>query len=421
MNYDEAQKKVCQLIEDRREEIIQTLRKLVSIPSVVGQEGACQKYLAGLYYSLGMKVTEFVADHDKVSRHKAFSESGISYEGRPNIIGTLEGDPSARSLKLNGHVDVVSPEPVAEWDCDPWEGKLEGNRLYGRGAWDMKAGLIANYFALKTILDAGFKPKGTVMLESVIEEEVGGGGGALACLIEGFTADGLFIPEPNMQVTVATPGIYYFRVNVMGKTAHAGRAHIGVNAIGKMNRIYDALVDLDEKRARENHYPLFEQDSERSCHLNFGIYSAGDWASTVAGWAELKCRLSLIPGEKYEDVKNQVHKTINEAARRDEWLREHPPGITWFGWQSEPWEQDPNHPFVTTFKCCADKTLGANTKIIGVTWGLDTRFAQYFNIPALTFGPAGANIHGVNEYVEVDSFIDCTKVISSFIMEWCGV
>jgi acetylornithine deacetylase len=340
---------------------------------------------------------------------------------RPNIIGILEGESSAKSLILNGHIDVVSPEPTEAWDFPPWEGKIVGRRLYGRGAGDMKAGLIANYFALKTLLEAGLKPKGTVMLQSVIEEEVLGGGGTLACLLEGFTADGLVITEPNMKIILAHPGILLFRVTVRGKPAHAGSAHTGVNAIGKMNKIYQALIDLDEKRAREKHYPLFETDSKRSCHLNIGIYRAGDWIATVAGWAEIQCRISYLPTEDADEVKEQVQQTIDRVAQSDEWLRQHPPELVWLEGRAEAWEQDPDDPFVSAFKSSADMILKSNARIAGATWGLDTRLAPYFNMPAVSFGPNGGNIHWVNEYVDLDSVIDCTKVLALFIIEWCGI
>jgi len=417
----EARERVRSLIDNQREEIVQTLRALVQIPTLVGKEGEGQKYIQDLYSNLGLKVILFEPDYEKVSQHKAFVKSGLKFAGRPNVIGILEGDPSAKSLILNGHIDVVSPEPIGEWDYPPWEGKILGKKLYGRGAFDMKGGLVANYFALKNILQAGLKPKGTVMLQSVIEEEAGGGGGTLACLLEGFTADGLVIPEPKMEIAVAHPGINYFRVRVIGKPSHAGRAHMGVNAIGKMNQVYEALVELDKKRGREKHYPLFEKGSERSCHLNIGTYKAGDWVSTVAGWAEIQCRISYIPGETFDEVKDQVEQVVSDIAYRDEWLRQHPPEIRWFGWKASPWEQNPDDPFVVAFGACAHEILGATIEIVGKTAGMDTRFAQYFGIPALSFGPNGENLHGVNEYVDLDSVIACTKVLASFIIEWCRI
>ena len=421
MNQEEQRQKVCRLVDDRRAEIIRVLQTLVQFPTPTGRETEGQKYMRSLYSDLGLKVVAFEADIAKIRRHKAYVDSGFGFKDRPNIIGILEGKPSARSLILNGHMDVVSPEPVAEWQYPPWEGKVVGNKLYGRGAWDMKSGLTANYFALKSVLDAGLKPRGTVMLQSVIEEENLGGGGTLACFLEGFTADGMIIPEPHLKITLAHPGILFFRVRVVGKPAHAGEAHTGVNAIGKMNQVYQAIVALDERRAEQQHYPLFEQNSGRSCHICIGTYRAGDWISTVAGWAELECRLSYLPGEDVDEVKDEVRRAVNAVTRSDDWLAQHPPEITWLARFADAWEQAPDAPFVTAFKNTADKILASGAEIIGATWGMDTRHAMYFNLPAISFGPDGENIHGINECVDLDSVIDCTKIFALFIMEWCGI
>lgn len=412
--------KVFNHIESQRDEIVRTLRELVRIPSVTGQEGEAQKYMHRLYSGLGLKVTSREADYARIRQHKAFKKSDFDYRGRPNIVGVMAGKSSAKSLLLNGHIDVVSPEPVAEWKFPPWEGKAVGNKLYGRGACDMKAGLIANYYALKALLESGLKPEGTVILQSVIEEEPMAGGGTLACLLDGYTADGMIIPEPNMKIVIAHPGILFFKVKVTGRSAHAGMAHTGVNAIGKMNKVYEALVALDEGRAQENRYPLFEKQSGRSCHLNIGTYQAGDWISTVAGWAELECRISYLPAENADDVKRQVEQVIKKTASDDEWLRQYPPQVDWYERRAESWEQSPEDPFVLAFKATADNALGSDIEVVGATWGMDTRLASYFKMPAVSFGTRGANIHGVDEYVEIDSVIDCTRVLAVFIMDWCG-
>jgi acetylornithine deacetylase len=420
MDVNSERQTVFTLIDRQEDEIVNTLRDLISIPTVVGHEGEGQRYTKSLYSKLGLKIVSFEADKSKVSRHPAFVDCGMKSAGRPNIIGIMEGDPAGRSLILNGHVDVVSPEPLEAWSSPPWEGTLIGRKLQGRGACDMKGGLVSNYFALKSLLQSGVIPGGTVMLQSVVEEEAGGGNGTLACLLEGFTADGMVITEPLPEISVAMTGVMYFKVKVTGRTAHAGRAHTGVNAIGKMNKIYNALMDLDVKRANTKHYHIFEKDYPRSCHLNIGTYQSGDWTSTVAGWAEMTCRMSFIPGEEMNNVRNEVFNAVNEAAEADEWLSGHPPEVTWFGWQTEPWEQDPNHPFVVMFKDSAEGVYGSPIQLVGRTAGLDTRFAKYFSMPAITFGPSGENIHGTNEYVDIDSLLTCTKVIASFIMDWCG-
>jgi acetylornithine deacetylase len=347
-------------------------------------------------------------------------ESGLPFEGRPNVIGILKGDPDKKSMILNGHVDVVSPEPVDQWQHDPWGAEIEDNRLYGRGAVDMKAGVIANLFALKALKKAGIDPGGDVMLQSVVEEEAGGGGGTLACLMEGYTADGMIITEPFMMPVISHPGILYFRVKIKGLTAHAGHAHLGVNAIGKMMKVYQAMVDLDLQRAATKKFPLYHMVEGRSCHLNIGTLKAGDWVSTVAGFAEMACRISFIPGESMAETKQTVEQVINDVARADDWLKDHLPEVEWFGWHTEPWYQDPADPFIKAVLPCFESVWDQKMEICGTTAGLDNRFSTFFGFPSLCFGPDGNNYHSFDEYVELDSLVLTTKAVALSTVEWCS-
>lgn len=421
MQQSEIQKRVCSEIEGMKQEILKTLQEMVQTPSVVSDEAKAQDYVEELYRSLGLDVVRFQPDIEKVKDHPLFVDTGMSYENRPNIIGTLSGDPKSPSLILHGHIDVVSPEPISEWTHDPWGADIEGDRMYGRGAGDMKGGHVANYFALKAILKASLKPKGMVMLQSTIDEEAGGAGGALACLMEGYRADAMISTEPhNLNVTISHAGVNYFRVKVHGKTSHAGLAHLGVNAIGKMYPLYQAMIELDEKRGREIRFPLYEKGSGRSCHLSIGTLRAGDWPSTVAGNAEMECRIGYIPGEKMVDIKRMVESTVQEAAQKDPWLREHPPEVEWFGWQTEPWYQDPYHPFVQTFKRAAEDVLGHEVEYIGRAGGNDCRFTQYFNMVGALTGPRAVNIHGIDEYVEIPTVIQAAQILAMTVLQWCG-
>lgn len=307
MEHEKILTRVFDEIEKKREELAHTTSELVKIPSLIGEETEAQRYMESKYGEAGLRVETFEADLDEIRKHPAYIEIPHSYKNRPNVIGFLEGSDEFPSLILNGHVDVVSPEPTDKWRYDPWGGEIKDGEIYGRGVLDMKAGLIANLFALKAILDSGVKPAGKIICQSVIEEEAGGSGGTLACFLRGYKADGMLITEPsNMNVSISHAGVKYFRVKVLGKTAHAALSHTGVNAIGKMNKLYDALIELDKKRAEEHSYPLVEKYSGRACNLNIGTYSAGDWASSVAGMAEMECRIGFVPGEKGEDIVKEV-------------------------------------------------------------------------------------------------------------------
>ncbi len=421
MNEKELHKRIIDAADELRDEYCQTLQELVRIPSVIGNEAEAQQAIAELYRSAGLDVVTFETDVNKIKAHPAFFDTGVSYENRPNVIGVLKGNPKNKSLILNGHVDVVPPEPVEAWSRDPWSGHIEGEKLYGRGAGDMKSGLLANFFVLKCLEKAGLKPLGTIILHSVVDEESGGAGGTLACLLEGYAADAMICTEPhNLNITVSHAGINYFRVTVKGQSAHAGLAHTGINAIGKMFLIYQALEELDRERGAKIRFPLFEKGSGRSTHINIGTMSAGDWPSTVPGNAAIECRIGYVPGEKMADIKSMVRKVIQRAAQNDLWLRENPPKVEWFGWQTEPWYQDPGHPFIQTLQKSAGDIVSQNVEIIGRASGNDARFSQFFGMAAACTGPRAENIHGIDEYVQLPSAIDVIKVLALTAIRWCG-
>lgn len=402
--------------------LIKEVSKVVQIPSVIGNENEMQESMIKRYKSIGLKVETLQPEYDKVKKHPAFCDSGLSFEGRKNVIGILEGDAESPSLTLNAHVDVVSPEPIQKWTKDPWGGEVVGNKLYGRGSGDMKAGLIANWLALKVIIDLGIKPKGSVYLQSVIEEEAGGAGGTLSCMEAGYLTDGFIVSEPHgLKITVAHAGVMYFRVKVLGKTAHAGLAHLGINALEKMYLIFNALNDLGKKRSKEVYYKLFHEGSGQSVHLNLGTLTGGDWASNVPGEAILEGRIGFIPSESRLEIKTLIHSTIEQVIEVDSWLKNNRPEIEWYGWTTEAWQEDKESLYVKSFQKTAQNTLGKDVELAGRASGNDARFTQYYNRSGLCFGPVVGNMHGPDEYVEIDSLIKTVKVLANHIVDWCGV
>lgn len=418
----EIMEAVVSAAEGLKEEMIHSLQVLARIPSVTGEEGTAQEFMRQQYEALGLEIHLVEAERSKVAMHPAFCDSGRPFEGRPNVIGVLRGDPGKNSMVLNGHVDVVSPDPIDQWRHDPWGAEIEDNRLYGRGVLDMKSGLIANMFALRTLMKAGLNPGGTVMLQSVIEEEDGGGGGALACFLEGHVGDGMIVSEPAPFVTVALAGILRCVVKVQGKSAHPSQSHMGVSAISKIIPIFQALERLDARRKAEVRFPLFEAEGGPACHLVIGTIKGGEWIATVPGSAEMGCRVGFVPGEERGYIKDLVEATIRDAASRDDWLKEHPPTVEWLPFEADPYFQDPSHPFVQSVISSVKPLVGeaAGIRPRGGTWSEDTRFARYFGFPALSLGPSGERPHGVDEYVNLDSLLLTTKAIALATLDWCS-
>lgn len=424
-------------LDDHTAELVQTLAELVRIPSVVGSEGEAQQFMRDRYLAAGLDVDVFEADREALSRHPAFVDSRMAFHGRPNVVGVWTGRGRGRSLILNGHTDVVSPQPVAAWTYPPFDATIVPNpdgaglgRMYGRGTQDMKAGVVANLFALRALKENDIRLDGDLILQSVIEEEAGGGGGTLACFARGYQADGFIATEPHWHdIAIAHPGILYFRIVVEGRSAHAGWAHRGVNAAVEMAPLISMLGEWDRERAARLHYEPFERldpAAGRSCHLNVGVVRAGDWPSTVPGTAEVEVRMSFVPGESEAAIKREIAERVHTVARRSAWLRDHPPRIEFFGWHTEPWIQDESHPFVRAFARCVTNVRlrsdvpGSSPILAGSTAGLDARFAGLYGVPAVVWGPQGAGLHGADEYVELDSVVEVARTLAVFALRWCG-
>lgn len=437
---DDLQIRISDWIDEHAGEMIAALAELVRIPSIVGNEGAAQALMRERYLAAGLDVDVFEADRAALQAHPAFVDSGIAFAGRPNVVGVLAGAGGGRSLTLNGHVDVVSPEPISAWTHSPFGAEIlpshvigggagGGGRMFGRGTQDMKSGVIANLFAARALKECSAQLQGDLILQSVIEEEAGGGGGTLACFERGYLADGFIATEPHWHdISIAHPGILYFRVVVDGKSAHAGRAHQGVNAAVEAAPIIAMLGEWDKERAATLHFEPFERidpPAKRSCHLNVGVVRAGDWPSTVPGRCEIDVRMSFVPGETEAGVKQEIATRVHAIAQRSTWLRDHPPRIEYFGWHAEPWIQDEQHPFVQSFVACVNqvrRTINEPLPVpMGLTAGLDTRFAGLYGVPAFAWGPKGANLHGADEYVELDSMIEVARTLAVFATQWCGV
>lgn len=410
--------------------MVQFLQELVRIPSVTGHEGNAQKLIEKKLMSLGIETDVWEPDVEELKKYPAFFETTsyvkFGYNARPNVVGRLIGSGGGRSLILAGHIDVVSPEPTSAWKHDPWGGEIVEGKLYGRGAGDMKGGIAAIILAVQCLQEAGLELKGDLIIESTIEEEDGGIGGALATILKGYTANAAIVTEPTMvnSIGIASAGVMYFRIKVPGRTAHAAFAHMGVDAIAKAMKIYDALMALNEKRQRRIRYPPAEVEPDMKGHattINIGKILGGDWPSTVAGLVELEGRVGWPPKEKMEDVKKEIEETVEKVSQSDSWLKNNPPNIEWFGWRANPSEQNRSHPVVQIVARNIKEITGNNVMFTGGSAGLDTRFfILYAGMPAITFGPRGYNIHGVDEYVELASIVETAKILALTILEWCG-
>ncbi|WP_134670221.1 ArgE/DapE family deacylase [Halorussus marinus] len=425
----EIRREIRSSIDENRDRMLSLLADLIEEPSVSGHEKAAQSVVVEKLESMGLDVDVWEPDVEALRDHPGYFDTNTyeehGYDDRPNVAATVEGTGTGRSIALAGHIDVVS---VTEdkWTHDPWTATREDGRVYGRGACDMKGGLAANVFAIEALRDLGVELAGDVVIESTIDEEAGGTGGALSALERGYRPDAAIITEPYgvPNVGVASAGAMYFQITVPGTAAHAAHGFAGVNAINKAVDIVQALADLDrERKSRISFEPAVNQypDAEGEVtNLNVGIFESGDWPSTVPDEATVECRIGWPPGETREEVREQVREAVGSVVETDEWLADNPPEFEWFGWNANPHYLDTDHEFAQLTKRNAEAVCGADGEWTGGLAGLDERFyVNYYDIPCPSVGPTGGRVHGADEYVDVDSLVEVAQTVALTAVDWC--
>ncbi|MFC6734060.1 MULTISPECIES: ArgE/DapE family deacylase [unclassified Haladaptatus] len=417
-------------IESNEEHLLDLVSSLVSTPTVTGDETPGQQVVIEELEALGLEPDVWEPSAADLEGHEGYFETSsydaVGYEGRENVATRIEGG-DGPTLTLGGHMDVVDVTE-SEWERDPWALTQEDETLYGRGVADMKGGLAAILLAIRALREEGVELGGDLIFQSTIEEEDGGVGGALSVLERGYVPDAAAIAEPfNVpNIGIASAGVMYFEVNVPGKSVHAAWGHEGVNAIGNAIPIYEALEDLDSRRkANIDYEPAYRADPSLEgnvTNINVGMIESGDWPSTLPSKAILKGRVGWPPGETREDVRQQIEETIAEAAADHEFLAEHPPEITWFGWQAMPHEISPDEAIAQLALDNAEEVTGRTGSFVGGNAALDERFyALYYDVPAVSVGPQGWNLHGADEHTTVPALIETAKTIAGLAMDYCGV
>jgi len=412
-----AVERLWRAIDERRDELIGTVADLVRIPSVLGDEANVQRYVHAHLAASGLATESWDLD-DSIPTLPNAGNSGVPFAGRPNVTGKRPGAGGGRSLILNGHVDVVSPEPTSAWTHDPWGAEIAGRRMYGRGAYDMKSGVGLNLFLARLINELQIPLQGDLTIHSVIEEECTGNGALAASRRD--HADGCIVTEPDFgRYTRAHLGVIWFRVAVEGKSAHAGHAWQGVNAIVKTAPLVLALRDLDVAMNVEVH-PLWE-GIHHPINLNVGVIQGGDWPSTVPGACNLRCRVSFFPTMTVAQLKARIEATIRTAAQEDEWLREHPPVVTYDGFQTNGVILDDRSDLISVLRDANVAVLGTEIEGQIATAVNDMRYYIFEGVPATCNGADGGNAHAADEWLDLASLAPAAKVLAKFIVDWCGV
>jgi len=425
----DAARQAHKLLKPLRKEIVSLLKKLVRINSVAvppgGNEAPAQRELlralrkhrldAGLYN------TAFI----NRSRHRLVRRER-RYAGRPNLIARLPGRGGGRSLLLSGHIDTV-PEGTGAWKGSPWSGRVRGIRLYGRGAFDMKGGLVAGFAVLIALKRAGVRLAGDLLCESVVDEEWAGGGGTLAARLKGITADACLIAEgTGLSVYRATRGGYFFDLVARAGDPSAyfskGEALSPAMPLGRLLGWVDGWRARRKKIRRGAAYRGFADPAPvQVLAVEAGRFDPEiPWSVPLA--ARVRVYFQFLPGEDVDAVVKQVRRSFHAFCRRDPFFRKHPP--EWKPLVDPPLrghELARSHPWTKCLRGAAEAVLRKPVPVTAAEYPCDAGIAQGgFGIPTLLFGPAGAGAHNVDEYVEIPSVLRTAEVLLAAALAWCG-
>ena len=418
-----ALKAVLDAIDGLQEEATELLAALVRHRSLLGEEAGCVDAMAEVFDGLGLEPRRVPIDPDRLRHVPGFSPPLMSYAGRGNVVAVHRPRSVAgRSLMLMGHVDVV-PEGAADlWTTPPFDPVIRGGRMYGRGAGDMKAGLVSIAMALKALRRAGLQPAAEVQLAAVIEEECTGNG-ALAVMHALPKPGACLIPEPGPgypALYTAEVGVVWAWVTVTGRPAHVREKHAGVNAIEagaavmEHFRAYEAEINRAEHR-----HPAFAAENQPLA-VNVGSFEGGEWASSVATRARLGIRVGVMPGHSCHDVRDGIERLVADAAN-DGRLRGARVSVAFQGFMADGCLFPPEQAISRAVSTAHRRITGEPIRHFNATGLTDARFYPlYQGTEATCYGPDADGIHGVDESVSLASMHDVTRVLALTIAGWCG-
>ena len=323
---------------------------------------------------------------------------------RPNVIGRVRGRGGGRSLMLNAHTDTVGlggPDGALR-------ARVEGNRLHGRGSYDMKGSLAATMLAAAEL--AVDPPAGDVIVTAVADEEYASIG--TLAVVRDYRADAAILTEPTgLAVTVAHGGFVWLDIEVAGVAAHGSRPDLGVDAIAKMGHALVELEALDRRLRVSAGHPLLGTGS-----IHASLIEGGTELSTYPDRCLVRIERRTVPGEGPDLVARQIEELIDGIAAHDDAFR----ATATCGLVRDPFEVSLEEPIADLVRRAASGIVGSERPVTGATWWMDSALLSTAGIPTVIFGPDGEGAHAASEWVDLDSVDQCRRVYLAAAREFCG-
>ncbi|CAA9521821.1 MAG: Acetylornithine deacetylase [uncultured Solirubrobacteraceae bacterium] len=336
-------------------------------------------------------------------------EAGLEVEvleetpGRPSVLARARGTGGGGTLLLCAHLDTVNVEGMA----DPHVPRVDGDRLYGRGAYDMKAGLAGALIAAREAARAGLA--GDVVVAAVADEEHASLGVQEA--LRAVEADAAIVTEPTeLELAVAHKGFVWSEVRVEGRSAHGSRPHLGRDAIVKMGAVLTGLGALDEALAAQEH-PLLGRGSVHASVIEGGVEMSSYPARCVVG---LERR--TLPGETGEDVERELAALLDRCRAADPAFAAEQRTLL----VREPFEVARDAQLVAVVREAAAGVMRQPPRVGGVSYWADSAYIAAAGIPTVLFGPGGEGAHAVEEWVSLSDTEVVARTLAAVARTVCA-
>ncbi len=327
--------------------------------------------------------------------------------GHPNAYGKWQGSGGGKSILLTGHTDVVQ---ITNMTIAPFDPRVAEGRLYGRGSFDMKAGLASCLGAVKALQEGGFQPKGDVYLGFVADEEYSSLG--TTRLVKDLKPDAAILTEPSDgQISLAHRGFAWITLKTTGKAAHGSLFDVGIDAIRHMGKLLGELDRLEREVFPQRSHHLLGRPSAHA-----SLIDGGNGLSTYPEAARLVVEHRPLPDEGPEYLMGLWNDAIKRFSAEDAtFAAEAHLDIFQNGWEVEK-----ESPIVATLAGAFKDALGEEPEYRGQFGWLDSAIMHAAGIPVVVYGPCGDGAHAAVEYVDLESVQKCAAVIAETVARWSG-
>lgn len=381
MSTRQKEEKILQLIDEKA--TIEFTQKLIQIPSVnpPGEEKNVAEAIAEKMKQIGLE-TKIVPVEKK----------------RANVIGRIKGAGRDRrpALLLSGHLDTVPPGKE-DWQHEPFSGKIDGNKIYGRGTADMKSMLASMVMAADALIKAGTQLEGDLIIAGTMDEEVSQLGARNLIGDEWINNVGaVLIGEPSsLEVIIAEKGAFWLEITTLGKTAHGSTPHLGTNAIMKMSQFLNCV-----KKAKIKYR---EHTLLGASTTSVGTIKGGVKINVVPDQCKVTIDIRTVPGQNHKEIIHQFEDILDKEKIKGEIrvINDHP-----------PLETSKDELIVRTVIEIVQEIRQKKILPRGASYFTDgVIFVPRLQIPMVICGGGNAECaHKPDEYIEIPKLINATKI-----------